>query len=228
LGQLIGAGDTIQVAAAHPVETPEELLTVFNAAIGAGLEGIVAKKLDAPYQAGARNYTWVKLKRAQAGHLHYTVDCVIIGYLYGRGRRAAFGVGALLVAVYDPERDMFPSVTKIGTGLSDAEWQAVRERCAPFVSEHKPARVESSIVPSVWVEPQVVIEVLADEITRSPLHVAGRGEGTEGYALRFPRLVSFREADKRPEDATTVSEIMELYQQQGPTSPASSSQQSRS
>jgi DNA-3-methyladenine glycosylase II len=53
------------------------------------------------------------------------------------------------------ERAMFRSVTKIGTGLSDAEWQVVRECCAPFVSEHKPARVESAIVPSVWVpDPQ--------------------------------------------------------------------------
>jgi ATP-dependent DNA ligase len=211
------AGETIHVAQARTVGTAEELMTVFDAAIGAGLEGIVAKKLAAPYQAGARTYTWVKLKRAQAGHLRDTVDCVVIGYLYGRGRRAALGVGALLVAVYDPARDVFASVSKIGTGLTDAAWQAVRERCAPFVSAHRPARVESSIRPSVWVEPRVVIEVLADEITRSPLHAAGRGEGREGYALRFPRLVSFRDADKRPEDATTVAEISALYQQQGGT-----------
>jgi DNA ligase-1 len=67
----------------------------------------------------------------------------------------------------------------------------------------------------VWVEPAVVIEVLADEITRSPLYTAGGVDGQPGYALRFPRLVSFREADKRPEDATTVYEIVELYNQQG-------------
>jgi DNA ligase-1 len=142
------------------------------------------------------------------------VNCVIIGYLYGRGRRAAFGVGALPVAVYDPERDVFPSVSKIGTGLTDSEWQEVRERCASFVRREKPARVESLIVPSVWVEPRVVIEVLADEVTRSSLHVAGQ-DGGRGYALRFPRLVGFREADKRLEDATTVAELIALYNQQG-------------
>jgi DNA ligase-1 len=158
----------------------------------------------------ARNYNWVKLKRAQAGNLQDTVDCVIVGYIYGRGRRAAFGVGALLVAVYDPERDVFPTVTKIGTGLSD-----VREGCEPYISERKPARVESNIEPSVWVEPQVVIEVLADEITRSPVHPTGADEGGQGYALRFPRLVSFRQEDKKPEDVTTVAEIVELYNQQG-------------
>jgi DNA ligase-1 len=215
LKHAVEAGDTILISEAHTTSEPEELLEVFNDSIQHGLEGIVAKRPDSPYQAGARNYNWVKLKRAQAGNLQDTVDGVIVGYIYGRGRRTVFGVGALLVATYDPERDVFPTVTKIGTGLSDAQWREVKERCEPYVSERKPARVESNIVPSVWVEPQVVIEVLADEITRSPVHPTGTDEGGQGYALRFPRLVSFRQEDKKPEDVTTVAEIMELYNQQG-------------
>jgi DNA ligase 1 len=214
LKNIVQGGDTILISESHTTGKPDELLDVFNDSIQNGLEGIVAKRPDSPYQAGARNYNWVKLKRVQAGNLQDTVDCVIVGYIYGRGRRAAFGVGALLVAVYDPELDVFPTVTKIGTGLSDAQWREVRERCEPYVSERKPARVESNIEPSVWVEPQVVIEVLADEITRSPVHPTGADEGGQGYALRFPRLVSFRE-DKKPEDVTTVAEIVELYNQQG-------------
>jgi DNA ligase-1 len=129
LGQVVRISETIQVSEARTVHTAAELMAVFDDAIADGLEGIMAKKRDAPYQAGARTYNWVKLKRAQAGHLRDTVDCVIIGYLYGRGRRAAFGVGALLVAVYDPEQDVFPSVSRIGTGLTDTEWREVRERC---------------------------------------------------------------------------------------------------
>ena len=215
LEYAVEAGDVILVSEAHTTGEPEELLEVFNDSIQHGLEGIVAKRPDSPYQAGARNYNWVKLKRAQAGNLQDTVDCVIVGYIYGRGRRGAFGVGALLVAAYDPERDVFPTVTKIGTGLSDAQWREVRERYEPYVSERKPARVESNIEPSVWVEPQVVIEVLADEITRSPVHPAGAYDGGQGHALRFPRLVGFREEDKKPEDVTTVAEIVELYGQQG-------------
>jgi DNA ligase-1 len=214
LKNIVQGGDTILISESHTTGKPDELLDVFNDSIQNGLEGIVAKRPDSPYQAGARNYNWVKLKRVQAGNLQDTVDCVIVGYIYGRGRRAAFGVGALLVAVYDPELDVFPTVTKIGTGLSDAQWREVRERCEPYVSERKPARVESNIEPSVWVEPQVVIEVLADEITRSPVHPTGADEGGQGYALRFPRVVSFRE-DKKPEDVTTVAEIVELYNQQG-------------
>jgi DNA ligase-1 len=216
LGQMVAEGETVLVSESRTAERAEDLETIFEESVQGGLEGVVAKRLDSPYQAGARNYNWVKLKRVQAGNLEDTVDCVIVGYLYGRGRRAAFGVGALLVAVYDEGRDVFPTVTKIGTGLTDEQWREVRERCEPFVRESKPARVESDVEPSVWVEPEVVIEVLADEITRSPVHTAGKGpEGGQGYALRFPRLVSFRDADKRPEDATTVSEIVELYEQQG-------------
>ena len=119
------------------------------------------------------------------------------------------------MAAYDPQRDIFTSVSKIGTGLSDAQWREVRERSAPYEREQKPARVESKLVPSVWVEPAVVVEVLAEEITRSPLYTAGAVDGQQGYALRFPRFVGFRGADKRPEDATTVEEIVELYNQQG-------------
>jgi DNA ligase-1 len=106
---MIQAGDTILISESRTTGEPEELLEVFNDSIQHGLEGIVVKRPDSPYQAGARNYNWVKLKRAQAGNLQDTVDCVIVGYLYGRGRRAAFGVGALLVAAYDPERDVLPA-----------------------------------------------------------------------------------------------------------------------
>jgi DNA ligase-1 len=215
LGGCIGPGDTIDLSRARIVVEVQTLTDIFETAIQNGLEGIMAKRPDSPYRAGARSYAWVKLKRAQAGHLRDTVDCVIIGYLYGRGRRAAFGVGALLVAVYDPDRDVFTSITKIGTGLSDQGWREIRERCAPLQRDERPARVVSTLRPDAWIEPEVVVEVLADEITRSPLYTAGAHDGEPGYALRFPRVVGFRGADKRPEDATTVAEIIELYDQQG-------------
>lgn len=216
LEKIIGSGDTILVSESKLVANPEELMSLFNEAVQEGLEGIIAKRLDSPYQAGSRNFNWVKLKRIHGGELEDTVDCVIIGYIYGRGKRSAFGVGALLVAVYDQEKDVFPSITKIGTGLTDNEWREVRERCEPFVRNERPARVESVLKPSVWVEPSVVIEVLADEITRSPIHTAGISEDDkQGYALRFPRLVSFRDADKKPEECTTVTEIIEMYGHQG-------------
>jgi DNA ligase-1 len=131
----------------------------------------------------------------------------MLGYFLGRGKRVELGVGALLVGVYDKNADEFVTVTKIGTGLGDEQWREVGERASPFRSEERPARVRSTITPSVWVEPKIVLEVLADEITVSPNHTAG-------YALRFPRVIRFRDADKLPEDATTLKELVELYQQQ--------------
>lgn len=199
---------------------PEELQIMLDDAISKGLEGVVVKKPDSGYEAGGRNFNWVKLKRHSAGAMEDTIDCVILGYIFGRGKRTEFGAGALLVGVYDKETDEFVSVTKIGTGLSDEEWRSIKERAHGLEVTHKPARVNSRIEPSVWLKPEIVIEVLADEITRSPNHTAGmkleEGKVVDpGYALRFPRLLKFRDKDKKPEDATTVKELIEMYDSQG-------------
>jgi DNA ligase-1 len=183
--------------------------------ISQGLEGVVVKRPDSKYQAGARNFNWVKLKRHTSGQLNDTVDLVLLGYYFGKGKRAEFGVGALLAGVYDAEKDRFATITKLGTGLSDAEWRQIHERADKLQVDHRPARVDSILTPDVWLEPEVVVEVMADEITPSPRHTAGKaGDEEPGFALRFPRVVSFRGTDKRPEDATTVKEIADLFRQQ--------------
>ncbi len=215
LDSSINDGNTLIISNSELVSSSERLDVLLQEAITEGLEGLVVKRPDSPYQAGARNFNWVKLKRHSSGELHDTIDCVVLGYIYGRGKRTAFGAGALLVGVYDAEADEFKSVSKIGTGLTDAEWQEIHARCDKIATDSKPARIDSNIIPSVWVEPEVVIEILADEITRSPLHTAGKVEDQPGYALRFPRLISFRASDKQAEDATTVKELVELFEQQG-------------
>ncbi|MBI3486431.1 ATP-dependent DNA ligase [Candidatus Daviesbacteria bacterium] len=188
--------------------------TLFDDALTKGLEGLIVKRPDSKYEAGARNFNWVKLKRHSNGELKDTIDCVILGYIFGRGKRAAFGAGALLVGVYDKAKDEFVTVSKIGTGLTDDEWREIHKRADKIKVDKKPARVNSLLVPSVWIKPEIVIEVLADEITKSPTHTAGKDESGVGYALRFPRLVKFREKDKTAEDATTVKELVEMYEQQ--------------
>ena len=215
LAEAIQPGDILMLTENHTVTDAKTLSLLFEEAISKGLEGVVVKKLDSPYEAGARNFNWVKLKRHSAGALQDTIDCVLLGYIFGRGKRAALGAGALLVGVYDKKQDMFVTVSKIGTGLSDEEWRSVRERTKGLVVDHQPARVSSLIEPSVWLEPQIVVEVLADEITRSPIHTAGKLGDEPGYALRFPRLLAFRDRDKMPEDATSVEELIEMYQNQG-------------
>ncbi len=207
LAATVGVGDVLQAERGEVVHEAERLELLFEEALGRGLEGLVVKRVDSTYQAGARNFNWVKLKKHSRGALEDTIDCVMLGYFLGRGKRAELGVGALLVGVYDQEADEFVTVTRIGTGLGDEQWREVGQRAAPYRSETRPARVRSTVTPSVWVEPKIVLEVLADEITVSPNHTAG-------YALRFPRVIRFRDADKRPEDATTLKELVELYQQQ--------------
>ena len=192
------------------VTEAKTLQLLLDDAISKGLEGLVVKRLESPYEAGGRNFNWVKLKRHSDGELTDTIDCVILGYIFGKGKRAAFGAGALLVGVYDKEKDEFVSISRIGTGLTDEEWREIHKRADKIKVDHKPARVNSTIEPSVWIEPKIVIEVLADEITRSPLHTAGKTETEPGFALRFPRLVSFRN-DKKAEEATNVDEIKRLF-----------------
>jgi DNA ligase-1 len=190
-----------------------DLQRYFESLIGRGLEGVVAKRLDAPYRAGARGYDWVKLKRAYQSRMRDTVDLVLVGYLRGRGKRAALGIGSLLAAVYDPAHDRFRTVAKIGSGLSEKAWKDLRLRLDERVTRSRPARVESLITPDVWVEPAIVVEVLADEITRSPSHTCGRTGDQPGYALRFPRMLGVRE-DKAATDATSEREVLGLYRQQ--------------
>jgi DNA ligase-1 len=212
--QVIAGSTVLLPAPIIKTDSVEVLTKMLLDNISQGLEGVVVKRPDSKYQAGARNFNWVKLKRHTSGELNDTVDLVLLGYYFGKGKRAEFGVGALLAGVYDSEHDRFATITKLGTGLSDAEWRQIHERADKLQVDHRPARVESILTPDVWLEPEVVVEVMADEITPSPRHTAGMAGDQPGFALRFPRVVSFRGGDKRPEDATTVKEIADLYRQQ--------------
>jgi DNA ligase 1 len=215
LAEIIAPGERIQVAQHLVTQDAKEIEKYFMEAITGGLEGIMAKRLDSKYQAGARNFNWIKLKRSYQGHLSDTVDGVVVGYLRGRGMRARFGIGALLIAVYDAKQDKFATIAKIGTGFSDEEWPKMRALLDKTKVDHKPARVDAVMEPDVWVEPKYVIEMQADEITRSPIHTAGKSGDEPGYALRFPRVVGFIRTDKKPEDATTVKEILRMFDKQG-------------
>lgn len=215
LASIIAPGDRVEISKHIITQDAKEIEKYFFEAITSGLEGIMAKRLDSKYQAGARNFNWIKLKRSYQGHLSDTVDGVVVGYLRGRGMRARFGIGALLVAVYDDQQDKFVTIAKIGTGFSDAEWPQMRALLDQIKVEHKPARVEALLEPDVWVEPKYVIEMQADEITRSPVHTAGKVGDEPGYALRFPRVKGFIRTDKKPEDATTVKEILRMFEKQG-------------
>ena len=209
-------GDSpVQVIEEKQIKSAKELEDYFLAAIAEGLEGIVVKRSDAIYQPGKRNFNWIKLKRQEEGHIEDTIDCVILGYYAGSGKRAAFGIGAFLVGVFNKKEDRFETVAKVGTGLTDQEWIDLKKRLDAIKRAQKPSNVISAkeLYPDVWVSPDIVCQIRADEITKSPTHAAGKDGDELGMALRFPRLMGYRE-DKSPEDATSVAELKSMFKHQ--------------
>lgn len=211
LEEIVAPGETIEITAQLVSDSEEEVVEFMDRMVSAGLEGVMAKNLRSAYRAGRRTMDWIKLKRAYHGELRDTVDCIIVGYFAGRGRRAGWGIGSLLCAVYNPAADTFETITRVATGLPDQGWKEMKAALDEIRVDDRPARVESVYNPTAWVEPRYVTEVLADEITRSPTHTAGRDGGKTGYALRFPRIVTPIRADRGPEDATTVEEVKRLF-----------------
>lgn len=180
---------------------PEELQAFHEHQLSLGLEGVVIKQVASPYQSGRKGWYWVKLKELAGtrGKLTDTIDCVVMGYYFGQGKRTEFGVGAFLVGVRDDES--IKTIAKIGTGLSDEQFRELKRRCDVLETNAQPEEyvVTKSLVPAVWTVAGLVVEIAADEITQSPNH-------SSGVALRFPRLVRFRD-DKAVKDSTTLEEL---------------------
>jgi len=214
LTEAITTGPRLRLTTATEVTDPAALDAAFEQAITDGCEGLMCKSVSPAsiYQAGSRGWLWIKLKRDYRTELSDTVDLVIVGALAGRGRRAGT-YGAVLLAAYDPDADVFRTVTKCGTGFSDADLASLPGRLAPLVSAERPARVDARQQPDVWFEPGVVLEILSAELTLSPHYSAAWGLVKEdaGLAMRFPRFTGRWRDDKGPEDATTTGELVDLY-----------------
>jgi len=199
-------GEAIEITRQEKVASAEAIRDLIKKYLAEGLEGALIKKIDAPYKAGGRGYHWVKYKKTTEGGLADTIDCLVMGIYKGRGKRAGFGAGAFLVGVKDGAK--FKSVSKIGTGLTDEQWREMDKRARSLRVKDKPPEYElhNNLAPDEWAKPSLVVEILADEITRSPIHTAG-------LALRFPRLIRFRD-EKTPEQATTTKELNTLFEMQ--------------
>lgn len=214
LEALIKGSTQIMPSESYIAASAEEIERHFQDFVSRGLEGLMAKDLSAPYTAGARKFAWVKLKRSYRGELSDTIDLAIIGYYAGKGARAQFKFGGVLGAAYDPQTDTFQTIAKVGSGFTEEQMKKLENALSQIRTKKPNARVRSLMEPTFWVEPKYVITVRADEITRSPQHTCGRDAEGLGYALRFPRMVGDVRVDKRPEDATTVDEIIGLYKSQ--------------
>ncbi len=213
LRRRIKPGGLLEAAQTRIISSAAELESLFDQFVGDGLEGIMAKDLDAAYTAGARKFAWIKLKRSYSQALADSLDVVIIGFYYGKGKRTQFGFGGLLAAVYDSKEGRFRSIAKIGTGFSEQQMDDFRKLLEKDAQKLRPKNVDTLVEPDVWVAPRHVVTVVADEITRSPVHTCG-WNGKEGLALRFPRLKGFVREDKGVKEATTEDEVLELYEMQ--------------
>lgn len=205
LNKIVKKGGNIEIDSHLETSDVSDVENFFNEAKHKRLEGIMVKKPDSLYEAGARAFSWIKFKRNENTNVLDTVDVVVMGYFYGKGVRSEFGIGGFLVGIYDKESNSFKSISKIGSGLTDEEWVKIKEDCDKISIPEKPKDydVNKDMFPDVWVKPKIVVSVRADEVSISPIHTAS-------IALRFPRLISFRD-DKSPFDTTSLEEIKVIY-----------------
>jgi DNA ligase-1 len=197
------------------VKTDNEVEDSLENAINSGCEGLMLKHLESPYRAGARASNWLKLKREYRNELGDSLDLVVVGAFYGRGRRTG-RYGALLLSAYDDQNDSFPSICKVGTGFTDESLDQFYQILSDKITVKRDPRIESGLEADVWFDPEVVIEIVASEITLSPIHKVAMDKIRKGsgLALRFPKFTGKIRFEKTSENATTIDEILTLYNNQ--------------
>lgn len=205
LAETILPNETIVVDEYVRTNSAEEVTSLHHKYLSEGYEGAVMKVWSGGYLPGRQGWNWVKIKEVEgtSGKLSDTMDLVVLGYYYGRGKRAGLGMGAFLVGAIKGEK--WVSLAKIGTGLTDEEFVGLRTKLDGLELKIKPDEYlisSKTLEADVWVRPEVVVEVAADEITKSSVHAGG-------LALRFPRLVRFRE-DKGADQSTGWDEVEQI------------------
>ena len=217
LTEWFDISDNVQMSTMRIVHSEDEGEEFFEEAITARCEGVMAKSIsdDSIYRAGSRGFLWIKYKKDYQENLTDSFDLAVVGAFYGMGKRAG-KYGALLMASYDPEIGRFGTVCKLGTGFDDAFLDGMPALLDGYKTCERPSSLDAKMIPDVWFEPHVVLEVVAAEITVSPNHTAGMGmiKDDSGLGIRFPRFTGRVRDDKDAEQCTTVQEIMEMYEMQ--------------
>ncbi|ARM75981.1 ATP-dependent DNA ligase [Acidianus manzaensis] len=215
LESIITDNDKVHIADHIITDDVNKLKEFFYQAISDGAEGVMVKSLapDSIYQAGSRGWLWIKFKRDYQSEMADTVDLVLVGAFYGKGKKGG-KFSSFLMGAYNPDKDVFETVCKVASGFSDAELDELQKKIAELRRNEPHPRVVSSMVPDVWLTPSLVAEIIGAEITISPLHTCCKDQyAIGGLSVRFPRFIRWR-PDKSPEDATTNTEILEMYKNQ--------------
>jgi len=215
LEKLVNEDNFLKLVPMLFVKNENEIEDFLENSINSGCEGLMLKALDAPYRAGARGSNWLKLKREYRNELGDSLDLIVIGGYFGRGRRTGL-YGTLLLGTYNPDKDNFPSVCKVGTGFTDESLDQLYQILSNKITLKKNSRVVSEMEADVWFEPELVLEIVASEITLSPIHKTGLNliRKGSGFALRFPKFTGKIRFEKAVEDASTDEEVLTLYKGQ--------------
>ncbi|MFH1591039.1 MAG: ATP-dependent DNA ligase [archaeon] len=171
----------------------DRIESFYQAALKAGNEGLMLKKLDAPYKPGSRVGFMVKLKPTMD-----TLDVVVVGAEWGEGKRSSW-LTSFSIAIVD-DSGTYLEIGKVGTGIKELEgeeltFQRITDLLKPLIQSQKGREVV--------VRPEVVLEIRYEEIQKSPTYGSG-------FALRFPRVVGLRE-DRAPEEASTLDQVEDLF-----------------
>ncbi|MBI2550277.1 ATP-dependent DNA ligase [Candidatus Woesearchaeota archaeon] len=188
----------IVVSKAIVTGSEAEIERFFKKAKADGTEGLMLKKLDAPYQPGARVGYMLKFKKVMEN-----LDLAIVAAEWGEGKRAKW-LSSYYLACRDHGHDKLLEIGKVSTGLKEKReeglsFDEVTELLKPLVVEETGRLVK--------VKPKIVIEVAYEEIQKSPTYESG-------YALRFPRVIRNRTDEKGIGDINTIKDVERLYRQQ--------------
>ncbi|KAK1835114.1 ATP-dependent DNA ligase [Podospora conica] len=202
----------------------DDIQTFLDESVKASCEGLMVKMLDGTesgYEPSKRSRNWLKIKKDYLSGIGDSLDLVVLGAYYGKGKRTSV-YGAFLLACYNPSSDSYETVCNIGTGFSEAVLEELHKQLSDIVIDRpKPFYTHASSgqhQPDVWFEPRYVWEVKTADLTLSPRYKAGIKEGVDpagekGISLRFPRFIKVRD-DKKPDEATSSRQVAEMYRKQ--------------
>ncbi|KAI9927679.1 hypothetical protein ASPWEDRAFT_54349 [Aspergillus wentii DTO 134E9] len=203
----------------------DEIQTLLDDSVKASCEGLMVKMLDtgeSGYEPSKRSRNWLKVKKDYLSGIGDSLDLVVLGAYYGRGKRTSV-YGAFLLAAYNSNTQTYETICNIGTGFSEAILEEFHSTLSPLtIDRPKPFYSHSTVPkdqPDVWFEPRLVWEVKTADLTLSPRYQAAADEfegttgGGKGVSLRFPRFIKSRD-DKKPDQATTTRAVAEMYRKQ--------------
>ncbi|KAI0598513.1 ATP-dependent DNA ligase [Biscogniauxia sp. FL1348] len=202
----------------------EEIQAFLDESVKASCEGLMVKMLDGAesgYEPSKRSRNWLKIKKDYLSGVGDSLDLVVLGAYYGKGKRTSV-YGAFLLACYNAASDTYETVCNIGTGFSEQVLEELHAQLSAIVIDQpKPFYAHSTgnqHQPDVWFEPRYVWEVRTADLTLSPRYKAACKEGIDpagekGISLRFPRFIKVRD-DKKPDEATASRQVAEMYRKQ--------------